>query len=99
MLSRLGFSVVTAWRPDILILDEVMAVGDAEFRPRCEERMREFRAHGATVLFVSHSHETVIGNCTRCLWLDHGVLRADGDPNTILAAYEADAKARAGVAS
>lgn len=99
MLSRLGFAVVSAWRPDILILDEVMAVGDAEFRPRCEERMREFRDAGATVLFVSHSHETVAQNCTRCLWLDHGLLRADGKPVEVLAAYEADAAARAAAAS
>lgn len=98
MLSRLGFAVVSAWLPDILILDEVLAVGDAEFRPRCEERIRDFRRQGATVLLVSHSHEAVIENCTRCLWLDHGVLRADGTPASVLAEYEAEAKARAAAA-
>ena len=99
MLSRLGFAVVSAWRPEILILDEVMAVGDAEFRTRCEERLREFRAAGVTVLFVSHSHEAVLENCTRCLWLERGVLRADGKAEEVLAAYESEAKARAAAAS
>jgi ABC-type polysaccharide/polyol phosphate transport system ATPase subunit len=87
MLARLGFSIATAWVPDILILDEVLAVGDAAFTEKCERRMQEFHDAGTTVLLVSHSAEAVRKNCTRCLWLDAGRLRADGPTEEVLEMY------------
>jgi ABC-type polysaccharide/polyol phosphate transport system ATPase subunit len=72
MVARLGFSVATAWLPDILILDEVLSVGDAAFEQKCTQRMKSFRESGATVLLVSHSVTTVQSLCQRALLLDHG---------------------------
>jgi ABC-2 type transport system ATP-binding protein len=72
MFARLGFSVATAWRPDILILDEVLSVGDAAFAQKCADRMRSFRESGATVLLVSHSVTTIQSLCQRALLLEHG---------------------------
>jgi ABC-type polysaccharide/polyol phosphate transport system ATPase subunit len=74
MSARLGFSVATAWRPDILILDEVLSVGDAAFAKKCTDRMRSFRESGATVLLVSHAIETVRSLCQRALLLEHGAV-------------------------
>jgi ABC-2 type transport system ATP-binding protein len=87
MQARLGFSVATAWVPDILILDEVLAVGDATFTAKCEERLRRFHDAGSTVILVSHSPQAVLHNCTRCLWLDDGRLRADGESAQVLDLY------------
>ncbi len=87
MLARLGFAIATAWKPDVLILDEVLAVGDARFLKRCEQRIEEFRRAGTTILIVSHDSEAVRKNCRRCLWLERGELRADGPTDEILARY------------
>jgi len=87
MLARLGFSIATAWLPDVLVLDEVLAVGDAAFTGKCEERIARFRAAGTTVLIVSHNALAIRKTCDRCVWLDAGRLRADGDPASVLAAY------------
>ncbi|HYG65128.1 MAG TPA: ABC transporter ATP-binding protein [Thermoanaerobaculia bacterium] len=87
MMARLGFSIATAWVPDILILDEVLAVGDAAFTEKCEHRMQQFHDAGTTVLMVSHSAESVRKNCTRCIWLDAGNLRADGPAKEVLEMY------------
>jgi ABC-type polysaccharide/polyol phosphate transport system ATPase subunit len=88
MLARLGFSVATAWLPDIMILDEVLAVGDSSFIRKCEERLRRFHAAGTTILMVSHNAEAIRHNCTRCIWLDAGRLIADGETEEVLALYE-----------
>ena len=88
MQARLGYSIATAWTPDILILDEVLAVGDSAFTAKCQERIREFHAAGATVLMVSHNPTAIQQNCTRCLWLDAGRLRADGATKDVLAMYQ-----------
>jgi ABC-2 type transport system ATP-binding protein len=88
MLARLGFSVATAWVPDILILDEVLAVGDASFTHKCEARLRRFHDAGTAILMVSHSPEAIRQNCTRCIWLDAGRLRADGASADVLELYE-----------
>jgi ABC-2 type transport system ATP-binding protein len=88
MLARLGFSVATAWVPDILILDEVLAVGDASFTAKCEQRIRRFHDAGTTVLMVSHNAAAIRQNCTRCIWLDAGRQRADGAAAEVLALYE-----------
>ncbi|MFY9821224.1 MAG: ABC transporter ATP-binding protein [Thermoanaerobaculia bacterium] len=87
MQARLGFAVATAWVPDILILDEVLAVGDATFTAKCEERLRRFHDAGSTVILVSHSPQAVLHNCSRCLWLDDGRLRADGASAEVLDLY------------
>jgi ABC-type polysaccharide/polyol phosphate transport system ATPase subunit len=87
MQARLGFSIATAWVPDILILDEVLAVGDAQFVRLCEERLSSFRDQGTTLLLVSHNPEAVRNTCERCLWLEKGRLRADGPVDAVLAEY------------
>ncbi len=87
MIARLGFSIATAWVPDILILDEVLAVGDARFLDRCLQRVRELRDSGATVIMVTHNPLEIREHCSRCLWINRGRLRADGEPEEILAAY------------
>lgn len=87
MLSRLGFAVATAWIPDVLVLDEVLSVGDASFTSKCEERIDRFHRAGTTVLLVSHSAGAVKKNCTRCVWLDAGRLRADGETEEVLDLY------------
>lgn len=99
MQARLGFAIATAWAPDVLILDEVLAVGDAEFIRRCRERLESFRARGTTLLFVSHHAEEVRSTCERCLWLEAGALRADGPTPEVLAAYERFTLAREAAAS
>jgi len=87
MVTRLGFAVSTAWVPDILLIDEVFAVGDAAFLKKCEARMDEFRRAGCTILIVSHRAETIRETCSRCLWIEAGRIAADGRPEEVLAAY------------
>ncbi len=87
MYARLGFSIATAWVPDILILDEVLTVGDSAFTSKCEDRLAEFHDTGTTVLMVSHVPQAVKANCDRCIWLDAGRLRADGPTGEVLDLY------------
>ena len=90
MVSRLGFAIATAGdAPEILILDEVLSVGDMFFRKKSEARIRELIHGGSTVLIVSHSPGVVRENCTQALWLDRGRLRRQGSPQEVCAAYEA----------
>ena len=72
MKARLGFAVATVVKPDVLIVDEVLAVGDVRFRKKCMKRMEELLDGGTTLLFVSHNIEQVSSLCTHALWLDHG---------------------------
>jgi ABC-type polysaccharide/polyol phosphate transport system ATPase subunit len=88
MRSRLAFSIAICTDPDTLLLDEVLAVGDAEFRNRCYERLAEFRRRGGTLVVVSHDPESVRTMCTRGIWLDHGAVRFDGPIEDVLDAYE-----------
>ena len=87
MVARLGFAVATAWTPDVLVLDEVFAVGDARFVARCKERIDQFCASGTTVIIVSHNPNEILGSCGRCIWLDKGLIRADGPPAEVVARY------------
>lgn len=89
MLARLGFSVAVHVDADILIVDEVLAVGDYEFERKCYERIDLFRAAGGTILFVSHSHDAVMRVADRCIWLQDGLVHMEGSPESVLAAYEA----------
>jgi ABC-2 type transport system ATP-binding protein len=88
MTARLGFAIATAWDPEILILDEVLTVGDAAFQQKCHRRLAEVLKSGATVLMVSHVGQLLIAECSRCLWLSDGRLVADGKPAEVLAQYE-----------
>jgi len=89
MYMRLGFSIASHLDPEILLVDEVLAVGDAYFQNRCIRRLNEFVAQGGTVLLVSHATGQVRDFCTRCLWLDHGQLIADGPTDEVLDRYMA----------
>ena len=92
MRARLGFSVATMVKPDILIVDEVLAVGDAAFRKRCTERMQQLLSDGTTLLFVSHSNADVRRLCKNAIWLDHGQIKQVGTAKEICAAYEESLK-------
>lgn len=87
MVARLGFSIATAHIPDILIVDEVLGVGDYKFQEKCEKRINEIVATGATVLFVSHSIQQVEKLCKHALWLEKGKQVMYGDIQDVCAAY------------
>ncbi len=89
MRARLGFSIATVVEPEILILDEVLSVGDAKFRKKCEKKMQGMFDHGVTVLFVSHSLEQVRRLCNKAILLEHGELIAEGDIDEVSSVYEA----------
>lgn len=88
MKARLGFAVSVSVDPDILIVDEVLAVGDNIFRMKCIEKMEEFRRQGKTILFVSHSLQTVKAFCTKAVWINQGVVVEQGDLGPVILAYE-----------
>jgi teichoic acid transport system ATP-binding protein len=88
MKARLGFAVSVSVDPDILIVDEVLAVGDDIFKLKCIEKMEEFRKQGKTILFVSHSLFTVKAFCTKAVWINEGVVMKKGDLGPVVLAYE-----------
>lgn len=88
MIARLGFSIATEINPDILMVDEVLAVGDARFKDKSKKRILEFRNRGITILFVSHNMEEVRNLCNRVLWLDHGSIKLIGDAAEVISEYE-----------
>ena len=87
MKARLGFSIATMVKPDILIVDEILAVGDYKFRQKCEKRMQELLSGGTTLLYVSHSIDEVLRLCDHALWIDRGVARMQGEVNEVCDAY------------
>lgn len=87
MYARLGFSVAVHLDPEILLIDEVLAVGDQAFQQKCNERMTELRKSGVTMLFVSHSLEAVQQVCQRAIWLDHGRVQMDGAVRNVTREY------------
>jgi lipopolysaccharide transport system ATP-binding protein len=87
MVARLGFSVATAWKPEILILDEVLSVGDEAFRNKCKERMERFRDQGTTTLLVTHDSSTVESLCNNAVWLDRGTIKAIGPSSEVVSMY------------
>lgn len=89
MRARLGFSVATIVEPDILILDEVLSVGDAKFRKKCEARIQSMFDKGVTVIFVSHSTSQVLRMCNKGILLEQGRLIAKGDVEDVVSVYEA----------
>ena len=88
MKARLGFSVATMVAPDVLIVDEILAVGDFLFRKKCTERMNQMLAGGTTLLYVSHNIDSVKELCTHALWLDQGRVRSAGEVNEVCDEYE-----------
>lgn len=89
MQVRLAFSVATAFRPDILIIDEALSVGDAYFQHKSFERIRAFRAQGTTLILVSHDKVALQSICDRAILLDNGAVARDGDPESVLDYYNA----------
>lgn len=87
MAARLGFSVATMTQPDILICDEVLSVGDYKFQEKCEERMQKMLDNGTTLLYVSHSMDSVRKLCTKALWLNKGRVVMSGDAQEVCDAY------------
>jgi ABC-2 type transport system ATP-binding protein len=87
MVARLAFAILTEWTPQILILDEFFAVGDAAFAARCEDRVRALCASGTTLLLVSHHAEAIADTCPRAVWLEAGHVRADGPSADVLRRY------------
>ena len=88
MIMRLAFSVAVNVDPDILLIDEVLAVGDHTFQAKCFEKVFDFRRRGKTILCVSHASGMVQQLCNRAVWLDHGELMLDGDIGEVSGAYE-----------
>lgn len=89
MQVRLAFAVATAFRPEILIVDEALSVGDAYFQHKSFDRIRQFRAAGTTLLLVSHDRAAIVSLCDRAILIDKGVVRMDGHPESVLDLYNA----------
>ena len=87
MVLRLAFAVAAHVDPQILVVDEALAVGDIAFRQRCMRRIHDLRARGTTILYVSHDTTDVKALCDRCLWLEHGEMRALGESDAVIAQY------------
>lgn len=96
MLVRLGFAIATSTRPAVLLVDEVLAVGDLSFRKKCLQRIQEMREEGTAILYVSHALDEVRRICHRVVWLESGVVRAEGNPDEVVKAYVEDAARKRG---
>lgn len=92
MRARLGFSIATMVKPQILIVDEILSVGDYKFREKCAKRMEEMLSGGTTLLYVSHNISEVRRLCDHALWIDKGVQKMQGDVTTVCDAYMAEMK-------
>lgn len=91
MVTRLGFSVAVHLDPDVLLVDEVLAVGDAAFQEKCYRKIEEFKQQNVTIFFVSHDMDAIRRVCDRVLWIDQHELHADGEPEEVIAQYESNA--------
>jgi len=88
MLARLGFSVIAHLEPDILLIDEVLAVGDAGFQKKCLAKMEEFKKLGITIILVTHSTYDVEKLCERCIWIENHQVKMDGPTNKVIPEYK-----------
>ena len=88
MLARLAFSIATVVNPEILIVDEILSVGDAAFQEKSKKRMLELMGGGTTVLFVSHSLEQIREMCSRVVWLEQGEIKMAGATKEVCNAYQ-----------
>ena len=96
MKGRLGFSIAVHIDPDVLLLDEVLTVGDAAFRAKAGSILERFREDKKTVVIASHSMNLIRKSCTRAIWIDAGRIRMEGDPAEVVAAYIAESKTQGG---
>ncbi len=87
MVARIAFAIATVTTPDILIVDEILSVGDFKFQQKCEKRINEMMEGDTTVIMVSHSMEQIERLCKHCLWLDHGSVKMIGDTKEVCDAY------------
>jgi ABC-2 type transport system ATP-binding protein/lipopolysaccharide transport system ATP-binding protein len=87
MYARLGFSVATAYEPEVLIVDEILGVGDESFQQKCTDRISQFRNNGTSILVVSHSMASIEKMCQRVAWLNHGKIELVGKPDEVISAY------------
>ncbi len=87
MLARLGFAVLAHMEPDILLVDEAMSVGDAEFQAKCQKTIEQFLTNGTTVMLVSHDLDTVASICRQVLWIDKGRVHAHGPADEVITKY------------
>lgn len=87
MLARLGFSIISAVEPEILLIDEILAVGDAHFQKKCMNRMLDFRKKGVTIVFVSHNMDAVRQICDRVMWLQNHESKMIGSPDEVVEKY------------
>jgi ABC-type polysaccharide/polyol phosphate transport system ATPase subunit len=87
MVARLGFSVAVHLDPEILLIDEILAVGDAHFQAKCHDRLDEFRRKGTTLVIVTHALAEVQRLCERAVWLDAGKIAMHGEPGAVIEAY------------
>jgi hypothetical protein len=90
MYARLAFSVAAHVNPDVLLIDEVLSVGDAIFQEKSLNKMKQFKKQGKPMVFISHNLVAVQDICTRAIWLDHGTIRAVGDPEAVISQYLRD---------
>jgi len=93
MVARLGFSVAVHVDPDVLLMDEVLSVGDERFRKKCTEKLQEFRDRGVTMLFVSHAMETVLEVSNQVAWLRNGKIETLGTPSEVVDRYRTASRA------
>ena len=89
MVARLGFSVAVHLDPEVLLIDEVLAVGDLRFQAKCREKLEEFKRRRVTIVLVSHSLSEVRGFCERVIWLKDGKISGDSEPDAVIPRYEA----------
>jgi len=87
MWARLGFAVATDSQPEILIVDEILSVGDEAFQKKCIDRIRRYSETGTTILMVSHVMQLIESMCNRVVWIDHGVVKAVGTPPQVIQSY------------
>lgn len=90
MVSRLAFAIATIGTPDILIVDEVLSVGDYHFQQKCEARINHMKEQGTTILFVSHNTEQIKALCNRVIWLEHGSIRRTGTAEEVCLEYQGE---------
>ena len=88
MVARVAFAIATMTKPDILIVDEILAVGDFHFQEKCEKRIAEMMSGGTTVIIVSHSLDQIERLCKHVMWLDHGNVKMIGDVDEVCEAYK-----------
>jgi len=94
MYARLGFAIAVHLEPDVLVVDEILAVGDESFQRKCYDRIAQMKAQGKTMVIVSHALEAIREHCTDCVWLDRGAVRSHGSAASVITDYLTEVNAR-----